>query len=125
MIDPPSVLQWLVAQIRALLPEDWHGVAGARFREKAMAVSEFMKRNDLCGNNIAEEAVGLGRRKLHGLANKEYASALKDFNESEKTAIEAELQRKAFESKIRQEEAAARKAEADADLAELEVLRAN
>jgi hypothetical protein len=117
MSDHIGVFSRVVTRIRALLPEHWRGHAGKQFRKTADEISEFVDNNDLRLGDVAEEAVVLGRRKLHGIANKEYAAALKDFADVEQTKIEIELQRRSLESKVRKEEA-------EATLAELQVLDA-
>jgi hypothetical protein len=71
---------------------------------------------------VADEGVELGRRKIEGLANKEYAAAAKDFAEAERKIIETELERRSLESKVRKEEAEARLAEINAVGAEIELL---
>ena len=69
------------------------------------------------------EAVELGRRKLHGLADKEYADSVRDFAEAENLNIEAELKRRSMKSKVRQEEAAARLAELSVVDKELDLIK--
>ncbi|MGC9969721.1 MAG: hypothetical protein ABSE56_03935 [Bryobacteraceae bacterium] len=124
MPDGPSLLTRIVASIRALLPSDWFGRAGQRFRDATQAVSDFAEEHHLRPKDIAEEGIELGRRKLEGLANQEYATALKDFADAEQKTIETEFQRRSLESKVRREEAQAQKEEVEVRLAELKVIEA-
>jgi hypothetical protein len=72
---------------------------------------------------VAEEAVTLGRRKLTGLANKEYAAALKDFAEAEDKKIDIEMKKRSLQIEIRRKEAETRKAEIENLNAELELVK--
>ena len=121
MSDPLNPVRRLVARIRALLPEDWRGKAGEHFRETLESVSEFAEEHNVRPRDLAGEGVELGRRKLQGLANKELASATKDFADAEQTKIETELKRRSLESRVRKEEAETRIAEAKALDAEVEL----
>jgi hypothetical protein len=112
-----GVVTRLVARVRALLPKDWFGRAGNRLQETTEAVSNFADEHHLRPDDLLEEGIELGRRKVEGLANKEYAAAAKDFAETEQKKIETELQRRTVNSKVRKEEAEAR-------IAELKVLDA-
>lgn len=111
----PSVLTRLLAQVHALLPEDWFGRAGKRFSDTTDAISEFAQEHQVRPADLAHEGVELARTALHGKANKDLAAAVKDFAEAERTKIDAELQRRSLESRIRKEEA-------EAALAELQVV---
>jgi hypothetical protein len=119
-----GVKQRLVAIVRAITPHDWSGRAGKRFRQMTRSISDFTAENDLELEDVLEETVSLGRRKLQGLANKEFATAVKDFADAEHKTIETQLQRRAFTSKLRQEEAQASKLEAEARLANFKVVDA-
>jgi hypothetical protein len=119
----PSKTQ-LTARLRALLPVDWRGKAGERFRRAIAAISRFSRKHDLLPGQMADEAVVLSRRKLHGVANKELAAAVKDFAETEQLKIEAELKRRTMESNVRLAEAQARKEDAEARLAAVKLLEA-
>jgi hypothetical protein len=120
------MLKGIAAWVRALLPADWSGRPGARFRERtasiAEATREFVDKHDIRPSDVLDEGVELGRRKLRGLANKEYAAAVKDFAEAEEKKISAELQRRSLESKVRKEEAEARLAEIKTVDAEFELI---
>ena len=119
-----GVINRLIARIRALLPRDWQGSAGQRFRKSVDAVSKFAEENHVTPKELAEEAVSLGRRKLEGLANRDYASAMKDFAEAEQRTIDVQLQRRSLESKVRKQQAEAEQAEATARLERAKALEA-
>jgi len=123
VFEREGVISRLIARVRALLPGDWFGRAGERLRETADAISNFADEHQLAPNDILEETIELGHRKLEGLASKEYAAAVKDFAEAEQKKIEAELQRRTINSKVRKEEADARLAELGVLGAEIELLK--
>jgi hypothetical protein len=114
----------VIARVRAILPTDWFGTAGNRFRHvtaaMSQATSDFAEKHKLHSGDLLDEGVELGRRKLQGLANSEYAAAVKNFAEAEQKKIEIELQRRSLESRVRKEEAEARISEIKALDAEFE-----
>jgi hypothetical protein len=114
----------LIVDVRALFPHDWVGRARARFRRATEGISDFAEEQRLGPRELASQAVELGRRKLDGVASKEYAAAMKDFGEAEGKRLEAELKKRSLESDVRKKEAEARHAEADAELAEVKVVAA-
>jgi hypothetical protein len=118
-----GVLTRIVALVRAMLPEDWRARAGGSFRGTTEAVSRFAEEHNVTPKEVLSDAVDLGRRKLEGLANKEYADAFKAFAEGEQTKLETELQRRSSQSRVRQEEATARLAELKVVDAEIELLK--
>lgn len=122
-----GVFTRIVAHVRALLPEDWFGSAGRKFRETTNVISaattEFIEEHELHPSQILDEAVDLGRTKLTGLAHKEFAAALKDYSETEQAKINVRLQLRTLESKVRKEEAEARLAEIRVVDAEIELLK--
>jgi hypothetical protein len=131
MLGAENVWTWLVARVQTMLPDDWSRSAGELFREGTQAISQFAVDNGLTPDELLNEGIDLGRRKLTGIATKEhaesernYAEAAKAFVEGEDRKIETELKRRAFESDVRKREADARGAEADADLKEIKVLDA-
>jgi hypothetical protein len=87
-------------------------------------VSAFAEEHHVRPSEVLGEAVDLGRRKLEGLANNEFAAAVKNFADAEKLKIEAELQRRSLESRTIKEEADARKAVAEARVAEFKAIEA-
>jgi len=121
--DHESILSRLIARVRALLPGDWGGRAGARYESTVDMVAEFAEEHHLRPRDLASEGVELGRRALHGKANKDLAAATKDFAEAEQIKIENELKRRAGESDLRRQEAEARLAEIKILDAEVELLR--
>jgi hypothetical protein len=121
--ESEGIITRLVARVRALLAEDWRGRAGARFESTADAISEFAEENHVCPGELAREGVELGRRALHGKANKDLAAATRDFAAAEQIKIESELKRRAGESEVRKHEAEARLAEIKVLDAEVELLR--
>ena len=95
-----GIFSQLIANIRALLPDSWRGHAGDRFRKTVREISEFAERHRLYPSDLADEAVSLGRRKVEGLASKEFAAAVKDFADAERIKIEAELRRRSLKSEV-------------------------
>jgi predicted ArsR family transcriptional regulator len=112
----------IVARMRGLLPEDWQGRPGERFRRTLTDISKFAKEHRVQPNDLAEDAVALGRMKVEGLAAKEYATALRDFKEVEEKEISIQLQARSLGSRVRREEAEARLAELKALDAEIDLL---
>jgi len=110
-----GVMSRLLAFVHALLPEDWFGRAGRFFSETTDAISDFSEEHQIRPKDLAHEGVELARTALHGKANKDLAAAVKDFADAERTNIEIELQRRSLECKLRKEEA-------EAALAELQVV---
>jgi len=110
-----GALSRVLAQVRALLPEDWFGRAGKKLSETTKAISEFAEEHQVRPKDLAHEGVELTRTALHGKANKDLAAAVRDFAEAERTKIETELQRRSLESRVRKDEA-------EAALAELQVV---
>jgi len=108
-----------VARVRALLPEDWSSRAGERLRQTVDRIASFARKHGIS----VDEGVALGERKIRGLANKEYADSLKSFAEAEQKKIETELYLRTLESKVRKEQAEARLAEIDVLNAELELMK--
>lgn len=131
MLGAENVWTWLVAHVQALLPEDWRSTAGELFRETMHSASRFAGSNGLKPDQLLEEGIDLGRRKLTGVATKEhaeaeknYAEAARAFTDQEDKRIETELNRRTFASQIQKREAEARRATADAELAEIQVAKA-
>ncbi len=124
MSSHEGVVTRLLARVKALLPSDWTGRAGERFRETVADISHFADEHNLNPRELLGEGVELGRRKLHGVSNHELAQAVKNFAETEKIKTEAELQRRSLESDTSRREADAKRAFAEARLAELNAVRA-
>lgn len=123
MHEDEGLVVRVVARIRALLPRDWFGRAGRRMQDTTQAISDFAQAHRVRPREVIEEGVILGRKKLHGIANREFAEAAKNFAEAEQKKMDAELQRRVFESKVRKEEAEARAAELKVVDAEFELLK--
>lgn len=131
MPSDEGIVARLVARVRALLPQHWMGKAGERFRSGIEAASEFAATNRITPEDILQNGVELGRRKLEGLASQEhalaqrnYAEATKAFTESEEKVIQVELNKRALESRVAKEEAEAARAQSEASLAKLKVIDA-
>jgi len=86
-----GVVVRLVALVHAMLPNDWFSKAGETFRNTSEAISTFADEHHVQPKELLDEGVELGRRKLEGLANKEYAEAVKSFAEAEHTKLQTEL----------------------------------
>jgi hypothetical protein len=124
MSEGVRLISRIVTSVRALLPTDWFGRAGRKFSEVTEAISEFASEHDITPKDLLEDGVDLGRRKLEGLANHEYANALKDFADAEQKKIESEFQRRALETKLRREEVQLQKDQAEAHLARIKAVDA-
>jgi DnaB-like helicase N terminal domain len=118
-----GVISRLLAVVHALLPEDWFGRAGKSFSKTADAISEFAEEHQVRPRDLADEGVALVRSTLRGKANKDLAAAVKDFAEAEHTKIESELKRRSLQSKVRKEEAEAALAELQVVHSEADLLR--
>ncbi len=124
MPSDEGLLTRLIAGVKALLPKDWTSRPGAQFRETTRAISDFAEEHHLTPAELLESGVELGRRKIEGLANHEFAEAARNFADAERIKTETELQRRTAESKVSRKEAKARKAHSDARLAEINAVRA-
>jgi hypothetical protein len=91
------------ARLQGLLPTDWRGRAGLRFRRALAAISRFTKKHKLAPAELVDEGTVLARRKVHGVANKELAAAMKDFAQTEQLNIETQLRRRTLETQARRE----------------------
>jgi phosphoglycolate phosphatase-like HAD superfamily hydrolase len=109
----------VVARVRALLPGDWFGAAGSRFRKTTDAIAELAEEQGVRPQDLVADGI----RKVKGLANAEYAAAMKNFAEAEQKQIETEVMRRTVEARVRKEFADARAAEIKALDAEIELLK--
>ena len=116
-----GIINRLIGRIRALLVQDWLGAAGERFSDTTQQISVFAEKHRLRPKEILEDAVVLGRTKVEGLSNKEFAEATKNFAEAEQKRMDAELLRRSLESKVKKEEVEARSAEVRMLDAEIEL----
>lgn len=100
----------------------WLREAGTRFRRFLRQTAEVMSseanRVDLGPSALAE----LFSQKIHGVASKELAEAVKNFNEAKRTGIGVELDLRLMESKVKTAEAESRLAEVSAVKAEAELI---
>jgi hypothetical protein len=110
-----------------LTTRDWEGDSGEQFRTTVKDVGEFCRDHGLC----AEDLASLASIALSGAANEKAAKVLRDIAETERIKVEAEISRRNAEPLFRKNEAdaessvqIARKAKADADLAEISVTAA-
>ena len=95
----------IVVSVRPVREQDWAGQPGNFFRRLLRQISNLLKRNGLGAKDLTR----LGRAKLDGYANKDYAEVVKNFAEAEAKKIEtwyreaggkAELLKKEEEAKL-------------------------
>src|SRR5260370_36276773 len=84
MPEKETTLRRIVARVRCMLPKDWLGPAGKRFRQTTTAISDFSEQHIRLGEKV-DAAPELAWRALQGAANGKYARALKDYAEVDKT----------------------------------------
>ncbi|HEX5228384.1 MAG TPA: hypothetical protein VFW44_11770 [Bryobacteraceae bacterium] len=118
MPDRETTLRRIVARVRCMLPKDWLGRAGKRFRQTTTAISDYSEQHIRLGEK-AEAAPELAWRALQGAASEKYARALKDYAEEEKDKLDSELKRRTLESNARQAKATADKLESEARIAQI------
>jgi hypothetical protein len=124
MYSSDGLVSRLIARVKAIRARDWRGKAGDYFRRTTQNISEIAEEHDLTPREVLGEGIELGRRKLEGLAQHEFSEVVKNYADTEKARIEAELLRRGLQSDSRKKEADARKADAEARLAELSVVNA-
>src|SRR5579864_3748148 len=100
MSDRQGLIRRVIAGIRALLPADWQGRAGGRFRQTLDTMSHFADEHQVRPADLAHEGVELARTALQGKASKDLAAAMKDFADAEDTKIETELKRRSLKSEV-------------------------
>jgi hypothetical protein len=111
------------AKLRALLPTDWWGEAGDRFRATGLVLSEYNRDHLHLGGKL-DEAPDLAWNRIKGEANEKYYNSLKSFEEIESVKLANELARRTVEDKIREAKATADKAESSARLAAADEMKA-
>lgn len=122
-------LPWLVVLVHAVLPKDWHGIAGAAFQTALQAIREFAEKNRLLPKDLAERGLEAGFRKVKVHFTNEHADAAEKALAVGASAIrEAEQIETVLENR-RQESASwegneDRRIAAEADRAETEAVRA-
>lgn len=109
MLDLTDFLTRVKARVTALLPEQWKGKAGERFRQTADILSDYTKKNVRVGERLKEAPDVLWQT-----AKLKSSEALVNAAEEEHKRIEIELARQTLVAKKRQEEASADKAETEA-----------
>lgn len=107
-----------LARVRCLLPTDWLGRAGKRFRQTTTAISDFSEEH-IRLKDKATEAPDLAWKAVEGAAHEKFAKALRDYAEEERERLDAELKRRTLESSARQAKASADKMESEARLAQI------
>ena len=109
-----GLLGRLVAKVTALLPEDWSGKAGIRFRHTVRS---------LAGDADVAELVREGTKRVAvGAVSHQHAEAVKNYAEEERTRAEAELARRTLQARVRQEDAKADQEETRARMMQSEEL---
>jgi hypothetical protein len=119
MPEQQTLVQRIAAKVRALLPEDWFGNAGRRWKHTATMISDFAVEHELL-----DTAKDLSFKALKGKAEAEYSNALKNYSEEERNKVDTELKRRTMDAAARQAEATANKAEAEVRLAHLKEVEA-
>src|SRR5690242_10825926 len=100
MSDREGKVRRIIARVRCMLPKDWLGRAGKRFRQTTTVISDFSEEH-IRPREKVEEAPDLAWKALSGLSQEKYASALKSYSEEEKNKLESELKRRTLESNAR------------------------
>jgi hypothetical protein len=118
MSDRVDIIARITARVRALLPKDWLGTAGRRFRQTTTVISDYTHEKIRPSERL-EEAPDLAWKAVQGAALEKHARALKEYAEEEGERVEIELKRKTLQSKARQESATAEKLEAEARTARI------
>lgn len=116
---PERRSSFFVVKVRALLPTDWIGSAGTRFRKAFSTVGAFLRVREL-----AQAAPDLALTALEGAATEKHSSALLNYAKRETETIETEFKRRTLESKARQEKATAEKLESEARLSQTKEVQA-
>lgn len=100
----------------------WLREAGRRFREGLLRIAQKMAVTAVRVHLEPESLTELVSRKIHGMANTEFAQAIKNFNEAQRSGIAAELELRVLESKVKEAEAESRLAEINTVKAEAELI---
>ncbi len=109
MSEKPGLLSRVMARVRAVLPEQWRGDAGRRYRDTIEAVSEYSKKNVRIQERLNEAPdVIVNTLKLKS------SEALLKAAEEENKRIASELARQTLSDKARQEKATADRMEIEA-----------
>src|ERR1039458_3005398 len=100
MSDRVDIIARITARVRALLPKDWLGTAGRRFRQTTTVISDYTHEKIRPSERL-EEAPDLAWKAVQGAALEKHARALKEYAEEEGERVEIELKRKTLQSKAR------------------------
>jgi hypothetical protein len=119
MSEQQTIVKRMIAKVRALLPKDWLGNAGKRFRRTTTAISDFAQEHE-----VVDTAKDLSFKAIKGKAEAEFSTALKNYSEQERNKVDTELKRRTMSSTERQSEATAKKAESEARVAQIKEMEA-
>ena len=118
---------WLVVFVNAILPKDWHSVAGKVFLTTIEAVTEFAKKNRLLPKDLLVRGMEAGYGKVKDLFahehphTKEKIETVEAVAKAEATKTETVLEARQLDRDFRGGDKARRDA-AHADLAETEAV---
>ena len=87
---PDSSIIVLFAKVKALFKEQWRGSPGEKFRRATGTISEFAEKHRIRPEDVLEDSVDNGRRKLLGWATQEHSIAEKNYAEAMKSFADAE-----------------------------------
>jgi hypothetical protein len=110
---------WIKARILPLLPEDWLGRSGQKFRSAVEAIRDFTELH-VHPKDKLDQAPDV----LWKTAQIKSSQAELNLAQAEERKVNAELARRTLHAKTRQEEAAARKEEALADQESVKAIEA-
>jgi hypothetical protein len=105
------------AKLRALLPADWLGVAGDKFRKTGAVLADY-SREHIRPEERIDELPDLAWNRVKGEANEKHSQALVNFADEEAKKIANELARRTANDKVREAKASADKMEAEARLSQ-------
>jgi hypothetical protein len=104
-------------KLRALLPEEWFGAAGEKFRKTGEVLAEY-SRDHIHPEDKVKEFPDLAWSRVRGEAYEKLASALKNFEDVESSKIANELARRTADDKAREAKASADKMESEVRLSQ-------
>lgn len=113
----------IAVRLRALLPTDWIGAAGHRFRRTLRGISSYTSRS-IRPEERASEAPDLAWTAVRGAANEKQSRALVNFAQEQQTKISSDLALRTSDDKVRQEKAIADRLESEARLAQVREMEA-
>jgi hypothetical protein len=101
----PSVIARVIARVRALLPEDWRGAAGDRFRTTVDVLTKTVSEATPAKEDVPKIVTKGLHRYTSGKFTREHAEAQRNYAEEESVKIQAEFARRTLEDRIVQERA--------------------